>query len=677
MNIMIPMGGLGSRFSKDGYRFPKPMVNIVGRPMLLWLMDNLQFTAEDTVWLGLPRSLAVEFAVEALLRREYPSLDIRIVFLDFQTRGAAETLFVILQHMAPEELQRRSISLDCDTIYFSDVLGDFRKCRPGCGASFYFTDHGAEPIYSYISFEEGTQRIKDIREKVAISCQANTGGYGFPTGLSLRSACESALDRPPGKAGEFYTSSLIKSMIAGGQEFEGIHVPRFSCVGTPQQLRAFLGSVRAGYIKLGRKVRFCFDLDRTLLLMAPAQGWGQGQGQGQGEGQGGTKLLEDFSIPYDEIFCGKPRADFYEGRPGADSLVDIEKEVGWLLEPAEGSHQPTSGFIQSRPFNRVIPVGDLHVVKSGPWEFMRGETCFYRSIPSTIQHLFPSFVEANDDPEVVEVPSITMTKVDGVSFSHLLANHCVTRGRFLKLLQGLLSIHCATPDSGKPLLGGKKAAVPATGTFMSLPAEALPYPPAGMTVPIRRVQAVVLPPSVLCANLHAKVLRRLHAHETVYASFSADGMDDCLEMAGVVLDYLKGYEAEGRCVRAAFVHGDPVFSNCLATKENEVVFVDMRGALGNLITTQGDINYDLSKVYQSLCGYDFVILDKEITARAAEILEDLKQSVFWPFVEKHYGCTSSRRDIQVLAASHFLSIVPLHDNRSHQRCFIKACKAIL
>lgn len=58
------------------------------------------------------------------------------------------------------------------------------------------------------------------------------------------------------------------------------------------------------------------------------------------------------------------------------------------------------------------------------------------------------------------------------------------------------------------------------------------------------------------------------------------------------------------------------------------MFIDMRGSLGNLLCTKGDVNYDLSKVYQSLCGYDFNILDKEVNERAADALEDLKEVTY-------------------------------------------------
>ena len=52
------------------------------------------------------------------------------------------TAISVEQQMSSAELRRKSISLDCDTIYFSDVLGSFRACESGCGSSFYFEDEG-------------------------------------------------------------------------------------------------------------------------------------------------------------------------------------------------------------------------------------------------------------------------------------------------------------------------------------------------------------------------------------------------------------------------------------------------------------------------------------------------------------------------------------------------------
>ena len=37
-----------------------------------------------------------------------------------------------------------------------------------------------------------------------------------------------------------------------------------------------------------------------------------------------------------------------------------------------------------------------------------------------------------------------------------------------------------------------------------------------------------------------------------------------------------------------------MFSNILRTNDDQIVMIDMRGQLGKVITTQGDVHYDLS-----------------------------------------------------------------------------------
>src|SRR6201999_4655424 len=53
LNIIIPIGGIGSRFQKEGYRFPKPLINIVGRPMICWLIERLTIQPQDTLWVAI------------------------------------------------------------------------------------------------------------------------------------------------------------------------------------------------------------------------------------------------------------------------------------------------------------------------------------------------------------------------------------------------------------------------------------------------------------------------------------------------------------------------------------------------------------------------------------------------------------------------------------------------
>lgn len=233
------MGGLGSRFAKEGYEMPKPLVNIMGRSMISWLIGNLHFISGDILYIAIQREIEKEYSLCDVIRREFPNIDIRFTLLDGLTRGAAETLYKVTQNFPPEQLNRPTISLDCDTLYFSDVLASFRSLEPGQGCCCYFIDHGSAPIFSYIDFERDSNRIVGIAEKVAISRNANTGAYGFPNTHVLNKYVIELLKNPVPSVGEFYTSALIETMIKQGTDFRGIHIQDFECVGTPKQLVGF------------------------------------------------------------------------------------------------------------------------------------------------------------------------------------------------------------------------------------------------------------------------------------------------------------------------------------------------------------------------------------------------------------------------------------------------------
>lgn len=239
INVIIPMGGLGSRFAKEGYAVPKPLVNIMGRPMISWLIGNLHFEPGDVLYIALQREIENEYFVSDVIRHDFPDIDIRFTFLDGLTRGAAETLYKVTQNFTTMELSRRILSLDCDTLYFSDVLQAFRSLGPAQGCSCYFIDKGTAPIFSYIELNPQSNCITNIAEKVAISRNANTGGYGFPNSLFLNKYVTELLKKPLPPAGEFYTSALISAMIEEGSDFQGVFIEDFECVGTPRQLLDF------------------------------------------------------------------------------------------------------------------------------------------------------------------------------------------------------------------------------------------------------------------------------------------------------------------------------------------------------------------------------------------------------------------------------------------------------
>lgn len=95
LNVIVPIGGIGSRFAREGYRFPKPLINIVGRPMILWMIDNLSLQPGDTLWMAINEEVDDEFRIGQLVAKSFAKIDFRLLRLRHQTKGASETVSMV------------------------------------------------------------------------------------------------------------------------------------------------------------------------------------------------------------------------------------------------------------------------------------------------------------------------------------------------------------------------------------------------------------------------------------------------------------------------------------------------------------------------------------------------------------------------------------------------------
>ena len=51
MNIIIPLGGKGERFHKQGYDVPKPLIPIYNKEMIFHVLDNLNISPNDNIFI--------------------------------------------------------------------------------------------------------------------------------------------------------------------------------------------------------------------------------------------------------------------------------------------------------------------------------------------------------------------------------------------------------------------------------------------------------------------------------------------------------------------------------------------------------------------------------------------------------------------------------------------------
>ena len=211
----------------------------------------------------------------------------------------------------------------------------------------------------------------------------------------------------------------------------------------------------------------------------------------------------------------------------------------------------------------------------------------------------------------------------------------------------------------------------------------------------------------LCSNYGPKVKKRTLDHIALYDSLAKELGINTRQMADVLIRFLEDFESSKKAQHAFYIHGDPVFSNIIRTNEDKIVMIDMRGQLGKVITTQGDVHYDLSKVFQSLCGYDFMLLVPRLSSKdfvkdlvnlsqledqildepASELFDGLR-AAFWDEVKNliqrqsflktwSRECEVSHRQVRLLTAAHFFTIVPLHEVRSRMVRYLRTAYSML
>ena len=252
MNIIIPLGGKGERFYKEGFDKPKPLIDILQKSMIFHVIDRLVVEPHDNIFIIYYTKLN-DYNFEQIIKNKYPYIN--LIPISFQTSGAVETISYGLEYIKLVSSNQQCVLLDCDTFYTCDILDKIRISNFK-NIVFYTKKFNEKPIYSYIDLDQDN-KIIDIKEKIKISSNANTGCYVFECINTLADGCKYILDNKITFNGEPYTSCVISHLINLNTPFYGLELNESNIfsVGTPNELKQYLKNTFV----------FLFDLDGTLV----------------------------------------------------------------------------------------------------------------------------------------------------------------------------------------------------------------------------------------------------------------------------------------------------------------------------------------------------------------------------------------------------------------------------
>ncbi|BDL90547.1 TPA: glycosyltransferase family 2 protein [Campylobacter jejuni] len=235
MNIVIPMAGLGSRFAKAGFDKPKPFIDVLDKPMIVRVLENLKYKDARYILIARKEHLTKEKKLVDEIKNNF---NVEFIPIDKLTEGTACTVLYARKYINNDMPLMIANSDQIVDINIADFINDSFK-RGLDGSILTFIDKEKNPKWSFAKLNNDL--VVEIKEKEAISEFATVGIYFFNKGkIFIESAIDMIIENDRVN-NEFYTCPVYNYAIKSGAKI-GIYNIDFSKmhgIGTPEDLEIF------------------------------------------------------------------------------------------------------------------------------------------------------------------------------------------------------------------------------------------------------------------------------------------------------------------------------------------------------------------------------------------------------------------------------------------------------
>jgi len=233
MKILIPMAGEGSRFAKEGYTFPKPLIDVEGKPMIQRVVENLDF---DATYIFLVRKehldkyAGLQSTLDRITNGKY-----KVVEVDGLTEGAACTALLAKDHINNDD--DLLIANSDQIIEYSPENFQYIKNFSTVDA-LVFCFRAVHPKWSFVK-TNARGVITEVAEKNPISDIATCGIYWYRRGSDFVKAAEQMIEKNIRVNNEFYIAPVYNELIGWGGTLIPFFVDKMHGIGTPEDLNAY------------------------------------------------------------------------------------------------------------------------------------------------------------------------------------------------------------------------------------------------------------------------------------------------------------------------------------------------------------------------------------------------------------------------------------------------------
>ena len=270
MRLVVPMAGLGERFQRAGYALPKPLIPVLGRPMIARVLERFR-GVEDALLIVRQDVFAAHHAALRAIGEAAP-MPVRFATVETHRMGPVHSL-----RLAADALDARpTIVSMCDqdapfdlaafAAWFADwdaALVAYRGWHPHrVGAPAYAHARADGPRVSAVR-EKGSFTDDPVRHEEPCS----NGVYAFRRGVDTIALAES-LTEADAIGGEHYVSQLCDRAAREGRRVGLWETSLFAQWGTPDDLARYEALAATFSARRGPRSRAVPRPGTTILPMA-------------------------------------------------------------------------------------------------------------------------------------------------------------------------------------------------------------------------------------------------------------------------------------------------------------------------------------------------------------------------------------------------------------------------
>jgi len=235
LTVVMPMSGGGKSFIERGYTFPKPLVEIVGRPMIEWVLSGLHLDEPHRFIFICAEEHLRRFALGEVLNLLAPGAT--IIPVSKPTSGALCSVLLASEYL---DYDGELVIANADQVVdlsFRDFVDTARRPEnDGCILTFPST----HPKWSFAKEMDGV--VVAVAEKRPISNQATAGLYYFRNSREFMRAAEQVILKNAALMGEFFVAPVYNELILNGKRVTTCRITReqMHSLGTPEDVSAFV-----------------------------------------------------------------------------------------------------------------------------------------------------------------------------------------------------------------------------------------------------------------------------------------------------------------------------------------------------------------------------------------------------------------------------------------------------